>query len=135
MAGMPTSFNRAWWFLAPGLVIMTAIVSVPLFMAARYSVHRVFLYRFDQQDFVGLANYLRAFRDPLYIKPVKTTVVFTLGCLVLSMALSSWHLHNASPGHSLWHILTPFLVGDQSIGLAAWIHMSSFLRFEYRLPR
>ena len=51
------------------------------------SVHRVFLYRFDQQDFVGLANYLRAFRDPLYINSLKTTVVFTLGCLALSMVL------------------------------------------------
>lgn len=87
MADMRSRLTRGWWFLAPGLVLMTAIVSVPLFMAFRYSVHRVFLYRFNEQDFVGLANYLRAFRDPLYINALKTTVIFTLGCLVLSIVL------------------------------------------------
>ena len=62
---MRSRFTRGWWFLAPGLLLMTLIVSVPLLMALRYSVHRVFRYRFDEQAFVGLANYLRAFRDPL----------------------------------------------------------------------
>ena len=87
MADMRSRFTRGWWFLAPGLLLMTLIVSVPLFMALRYSVHRVFLYRFDEQVFVGLANYLRAFRDPLYINALKITTLFTLGCLVLSIVL------------------------------------------------
>ncbi|MDE0111869.1 MAG: sugar ABC transporter permease, partial [Albidovulum sp.] len=87
MADTRSRLTRGWWFLAPGLLLMTLIVTVPLFMAFRYSVHRVFLYRFDDQVFVGLANYLRAFRDPLYINALKTTVYFTLGCLVLSVVL------------------------------------------------
>lgn len=87
MASTRARFTRGWWFLAPGLLVMTIIVCVPLFMGFRYSLHRVFLYSFDQQTFVGLGNYLKAFRDPLFVNALKITTVFTLGCLITCIVL------------------------------------------------
>ena len=124
MADMRSRLTRGWWFLAPGLVLMTAIVSVPLVMAFRYSVHRVFLYRFNEQDFVGLANYLRAFRDPLYINALKTTVIFTLGCLVLSIVLGLLVAFMLNSRHvrmrPMWLalFLIPFVVTPVVAGIA-----------------
>lgn len=87
MFGNQHRFTRGWWFIAPGLILMTLIVCVPLAMGFRFSLHDVFLYDFRNQFFVGLENYRWAFRDPLYIGSLKTTAIFTAGCMVISVGL------------------------------------------------
>lgn len=74
-------------FLLPGLIAMTIIVGVPLALGLRYSLHRVFLYDFDNQIFKGLDNYFTAFADPLFIKALNTTFIFTIGCVLLCVVL------------------------------------------------
>ncbi len=80
-------FSKGWLFLLPGLVVMVVIVGVPLALGFRYSLHRVFLYDFNNQIFKGLENYRYAFSDPLFIKSLKTTTYFTLGCVAICIVL------------------------------------------------
>ncbi|MFN7024910.1 MAG: carbohydrate ABC transporter permease [Pseudorhizobium sp.] len=79
------SFTRGWWFILPGLILMIVIVGTPLLMGLRYSLHRVFLYDFNNQIFVGLQNYFRAFEDPLFINALQLTAIFTVSCVFLAL--------------------------------------------------
>lgn len=85
MASRRERYTRGWFFILPGLIVMVTIVGVPLAMGLRYSLHEVFLYDFDTQPFVGLANYVRVLNDPLYIKALVTTTIFTIGCLAFAL--------------------------------------------------
>jgi len=85
MASRRARYTRGWWFILPGLTAMVVIVGVPLAMGLRYSLHQVFLYDFGDQVFVGLENYGRVLQDPLYLNALKTTVIFTLGCLAVAL--------------------------------------------------
>lgn len=85
-------YTRGWYFVLPGLVVMLLIVAFPLGIAARFSLHDVFLYDFSNQWFVGLENYTRAWSDPLFINSVKVTLLFTLantvGCLLVGLLVA-----------------------------------------------
>lgn len=85
-------FTRGWLFVHPGLAALVAVLGVPLVSAARYSLHDVFLYRFQDQVFIGLDNYRRALADPLYINALQVTAIFTLSnviiCLVLGLLIA-----------------------------------------------
>lgn len=85
MASNTYNFTRGWWFILPGLTLMVLIVGVPLLMGLRYSLHDVFLYNFGNQNFVGLDNYRAVLTDPLYQRSVRTTAIFTLGCVAFSL--------------------------------------------------
>ncbi len=85
MADRRTRFTRGWWFILPGLILMTLIVGVPLVMGLNYSLRQVFLYDFANQPFVGLDNYARALQDPLYINSLRVTAIFTAGCLAICL--------------------------------------------------
>ncbi|MFN4158086.1 MAG: carbohydrate ABC transporter permease [Gemmobacter sp.] len=87
MSSRRAKFTRGWWFILPGLILMVAVVGTPLLMGLRYSLHRVFLYDFNNQTFVGLANYWKAFEDPLFVNALRITGIFTVGCVVLSVGL------------------------------------------------
>ncbi len=85
-------FTRGWLFILPGLIALIVIVGGPLFMAASYSLHEVFLYSFQDQYFVGLENYQRALRDPLYLNSLQVTVIFTVAntliCLIFGLLIA-----------------------------------------------
>ncbi|MEX1057348.1 MAG: hypothetical protein WED11_06435, partial [Natronospirillum sp.] len=85
MASNTYNFTRGWWFILPGLTLMVLIVGVPLIMGLRYSLHDVFLYNFGNQSFVGFDNYRAVLTDPLYQRSVRTTAIFTLGCVAFSL--------------------------------------------------
>ena len=77
--------TRGWWFILPSLLLLFTIVGVPLYYAARYSLHEVLLFRFRLQPFVGLENYQRLLEDPLFLGATRTTIVFTLANTVLAV--------------------------------------------------
>ena len=80
-------YTKGWWFVLPGLIVMITIVGAPLAMGFRYSLHEVFLYDFRNQYFVGLENYQRALADPLYLRALRVTTIFTVGCMILSVGM------------------------------------------------
>lgn len=77
------SFTRPWFFIIPGLVVLVAIVGMPLFMAARYSMQELFLYRFRDPFFVGLENFKFLFADELFRRSLTTTILFSVGNVIL----------------------------------------------------
>ncbi|MFN3276500.1 MAG: carbohydrate ABC transporter permease [Paracoccus sp. (in: a-proteobacteria)] len=85
MSSRRAQFTRGWWFILPGLILMILIVGTPLVLGLRYSLHRVFLYDFTNQTFIGLQNYVAAFQDPLFINALKITGIFTVGCVLVSV--------------------------------------------------
>lgn len=74
-----------WAFVLPGLVAGGVILGVPVVQAFWTSLHRLRMYRLHDQVWVGLDNYVRLLQDPLFHLSVRSTVVFTLGCTVLSV--------------------------------------------------
>lgn len=76
-----------WAFVLPGAIAGGVILGVPVVQALWTSLHRLRLYRLDDQVFVGLENYVRLLQDPLFHLSIRATVVFTLGCTVLSVVI------------------------------------------------
>lgn len=81
----PQRHFRPWAFILPGLLAGTIILGVPIAQAFWYSLHQLRLYRMDQQTFIGLENYARLWQDPIFLLSAKTTLIFTVGCTVLSV--------------------------------------------------
>lgn len=74
-----------WAFVLPGVIAGGVILGVPVVQALWISLHRLRLYRLHDQVWVGLENYLRLWQDPLFHLSIRSTVVFTFGCTVLSV--------------------------------------------------
>ena len=74
-----------WAFVLPGVIAGGVILGVPVVQAFWTSLHRLRMYRLHDQVWVGLDNYVRLLQDPLFHLSVRSTVVFTLGCTVLSV--------------------------------------------------
>lgn len=74
-----------WAFILPGVIAGGVILGVPVVQAFWTSLHRLRMYRLHDQVWVGLDNYVRLLQDPLFHLSVRSTVVFTLGCTVLSV--------------------------------------------------
>lgn len=73
-----TSAGTPYLFLLPGLVILGALLSVPLYKVVEYSLYdNVIVER--NPTFVGLANYRDILGDPGYWLAGWNTVVFTVG--------------------------------------------------------
>ena len=80
-------FTRGWLFVLPGLLALVFIVGVPIGTAFRYSLHEVFIYRFNNQIFVGLDNYRQLLGDPLFMRSLRTTLAFTFGNTVVVVVM------------------------------------------------
>ncbi|MER7073912.1 sugar ABC transporter permease [Terrabacter sp. NPDC000476] len=72
-------------FVAPNLVLLVVFVLVPLVWAVVISVQRT--NGFGSGQFVGLENYTRLVRDPVFWRATVNTLLFTVLVTPLSMAL------------------------------------------------
>lgn len=93
-SGPPRRFNRyrfrdaltGAFFVLPQVIGYTVFVAIPIISVAWYSLHDWNLVR-GNFDFIGPGNYLRLFSDPEMSQVVFATVVFTVGFVVLNVAL------------------------------------------------
>lgn len=69
---------RPWLFLAPLLVTLLAVAAWPLLRTILFSLTNANLSDLSTWEFVGLANYLYLFQDPLWWRAVGNTLLFTL---------------------------------------------------------
>lgn len=77
--------RQAWFFLAPLLATLLAVAAWPLLRTILFSFTDANLSDLTIWKFVGLANYLYLFEDPLWWRAVGNTLLFT----VLSVGLET----------------------------------------------
>ncbi|HSX81110.1 MAG TPA: sugar ABC transporter permease, partial [Candidatus Saccharimonadia bacterium] len=74
--------------LAPMALVLLLVVAYPLADSLWLSLHRANLANPEQgQPFVGLGNYLHAFRQPAFWYAIHRTLYFTLLSVALQLAL------------------------------------------------
>ena len=98
--GSPAERRAAWILLFPALGAIFLFFAVPLIAALFLSLTDFDIYAladFGNARFVGLENYLRLLRDPLFWRVIRNTLVFVvLGVpLTLAMALGGALLVNS----------------------------------------
>jgi hypothetical protein len=75
----------AWLFIFPDCIGLLVFVAIPMVLALSLGFFSV--NGFGGYSFVGLANYNRMLRDPLFIKSLGVTIVYVL-CLVPGLYFS-----------------------------------------------
>src|SRR5262245_33509736 len=69
---------KAWLFLAPLVAALLIVAAWPLLSTILFSLTDANLSDLTVWKFVGLANYLYLFTDPLWWRAVANTLIFTL---------------------------------------------------------
>ena len=67
----------AWFYLAPLLIALLLVAAWPLLRTILFSLTDANLSDLTVWKFVGLANYLYLFQDPLWWRAVGNTLIFT----------------------------------------------------------
>ena len=84
----------AWWFVAPGAIIVLSLVIFPVLWNAALSLQRIRLIElqnFDYFDFnAGFSNYSRVTGVRDFWETIRVTIIYTLGGTFLSLALGVW---------------------------------------------
>ena len=87
--GSPAERRAAWLLLSPALGAIALFFAVPLVAAMFLSLTDFDIYALADPGnarFVGLANYLRLLKDPLFWKVLRNTVVFVALGVPLTLA-------------------------------------------------
>jgi multiple sugar transport system permease protein len=114
---------NAYLFIAPALIILAVVAGYPWIVAARTSLEAYNPVLGINPHYVGLANYARVFRDPLFWTSSINTILLLVPALGLEMLLGTAIalLLNASPG---WFsnlartaILIPMMMAPSLAGL------------------
>jgi multiple sugar transport system permease protein len=110
----------AWLFILPDSIGLLVFVAIPMVLALSLGFFSVD--GFGSYKFVGLANYNRMLRDPLFMKSLGVTIVYVL-CLVPGLYVSGLGLallvRQRIPFVGLWRSLffMPYVVSLVVIAL------------------
>ena len=77
----------AYLFLLPALIFFLGFVIVPMVMCL---ITSLFNYTMKDYTFIGLANYIEMFKDPVFIKALKNTIVIVVVAVPTVTAFSLW---------------------------------------------
>lgn len=75
-------------FLSPALILLGIFLIIPVFMVVYYSFTDYYLLTPDQRQFVGLANFIRLFKDPIFIKSIFNTLKFVIWIIPVQLGAS-----------------------------------------------
>lgn len=79
--------NLAVIFNIPTVAVLSALVAIPAIMVVYTSLTDWHLYLADQRQFVGLDNYVSAFRDERWITAIFQTIYFAGGSVILQFLI------------------------------------------------
>lgn len=100
-----------FWLLFPLLLYIVIIAIYPLFFSFRISL---FDYRLTDpnqiQTFIGLENYIRAFKDPTVLISLKNTLIYVAGTVTVELLLGLGLALLFSPETKLAQIVRSFLL-------------------------
>lgn len=113
-------------FLLPGVLLFALLVMWPLLQGLRVSFYQWNIMPGAEQEFVGLANFKRAFTDPIVRIAVRNTLIYVLvtvpGQIVLGM-MAALALNAAIPGRTIWRALYYIPV------LTSWVVVSFIFKY------
>jgi multiple sugar transport system permease protein len=130
-----------WWFrrqrrifpylfIAPNVALFTAFSFLPLLYAFYISFHDWGL--ITEPEFIGLSNYVRLVRDPLFWQSLEHTLVYAAGTVPPSMAIGlalAIALNRKLPGRLLLRSMyfLPIVVSAVAAGtIAAWLFNDNY---------
>lgn len=81
--------NIGLLFILPAFLYMLVFVGYPIISNIILSLQNVTVKNLvnGTKEFVGFANYAALFSDEVFLKAVKNTLVFTVGCLVFQFVI------------------------------------------------
>jgi multiple sugar transport system permease protein len=91
LRGSPAEARAAWLFLAPALAAIGVFFAIPLVAALALSLTDFDIYAvadLHNLRFVGLGNYAHLLRDPLFWQALRTTLVYVLLGVPITLFLS-----------------------------------------------
>jgi multiple sugar transport system permease protein len=91
LRGSRSEARAAWLLLAPALLAIAVFFALPLLAALVLSLTDFDIYAvadLDNLRFVGLGNYARLLREPLFWQALRTTLVYVLLGVPLTLVLS-----------------------------------------------
>jgi arabinogalactan oligomer/maltooligosaccharide transport system permease protein len=77
----------AFWFLAPGALVLLGVVAYPFLFNIGISLTNWNMYHFRDPSFIGFTHYLRLFQEPDFYRIFGKTLVWTLVNLVFHFTL------------------------------------------------
>ena len=130
-----------WWFrhqrrfspylfIAPNVALFTAFSFLPLLYAFYISFHDWGL--ITEPEFIGVRNYLRLMRDPLFWQSLEHTLVYAAGTVPPSMAIGlalALALNRKLPARLLLRSMyfLPIVVSAVAAGtIAAWLFNDNY---------
>lgn len=78
---------QAAGFLLPGMILFIVFFLIPLVYSFRISLFDWNPIRPEKSEFIGLANYLEALKDPIFLRAVLNTIGYTLVTVSMQMLL------------------------------------------------
>lgn len=116
-------------FLLPGLIFFIIFQLYPLFQGIQMSFFNWSIMPTKPSTFIGLANYLRAFNDPIFGIAVQNTVSYTLvtvpAQMILAMAAAVL-LNNIRRGKALFRAIYYLPV------ITSWLIVSFLMRYFFQ---
>lgn len=122
--------NLPWLLPAPAVATMLLLMVFPLLYTAYLSLHDWYASSVLGPRFVGVENYVQLFaRDERFWPAFRTTLIFTLGSVALTVALGLGIAHlllRAFPGRGLARtlVLLPMIATPVAMALV-WMTMMS----------
>ncbi len=65
--------------VSPAMIVTIAIIFIPMLRTVSYSFMNYILYKPDEKAFNGLANYIQAFKDPVFWSSFLHTILWIIG--------------------------------------------------------
>ncbi|MFZ5817397.1 MAG: carbohydrate ABC transporter permease [Bacillota bacterium] len=113
-------------FLLPGLILFLVFVLWPLAQGVRVSFYEWSIMPGAEQTFVGLANFKRAFQDPVALTAVKNSLLYVIvtvpGQMFFGM-LAALALNQAIAGRTFWRAVYYLPV------LTSWVVVSFIFKY------
>jgi multiple sugar transport system permease protein len=122
----------AYFFILPGLLLYLIFTIYPMAKALQMSFYEWSIVPGKPNELVGLANYARAFQDPVVKLSLRNTIVYTLitvpGQMILAL-LAALLLNNISRGKIFFRTLYYLPV------VTSWVIVSLLFKYIFQSPK
>lgn len=122
----------AYFFILPGLLLYLVFNTYPIVKAFQMSFYEWSIMPGDTNEFVGVANYVRASADPIARLALRNTILYTLvtvpGQIILAMAV-------ALLLNSIRRLRTFFRTLYYLPVITSWVIVSLLFRYLFQSPK